>query len=154
MRRRRIRQELAALGYEDHIPTDELRNRVRLYVINKVEHEVIARVLDISVGVLRYFYWRELSNTDVEAQARMAQNVLELATQRNDLGVALRASEFFLKAHSPTWREPRAVDPDRQGEVLRVGRLSLEQVEAALARLGATTVAAGAGDPDGPAEPE
>ena len=148
MRRKRIKQELAALGYEDHIPTDEYRNRVRMYVINKVEHEVIARVLDIPVGVLRYFYWRELSNTDVEAQARMAQNILELATQRNDLGVALRASEFFLKAHSSTWREPRPVDPDRQGEVLRVGRLSLEQVEQALARLGATTVDAGAGDPE------
>jgi hypothetical protein len=153
VRRKRIKQELAALGFskcEDHIPTDEYRNRVRMYVINKVEHEVIARVLDIPVGVLRYFYWRELSNTDVEAQARMAQNILELATQRNDLGVALRASEFFLKAHSSTWREPRPVDPDRQGEVLRVGRLTLEQVEQALARIGATTVDAGAGDPERP----
>lgn len=154
MRRKRIRQELAALGYEDHIPTPESRNRVRMYVINKVDPETIARVLDITVGVLRYFYWRELSQTDIEAQARMAQNILELATQRSDLTVALRASEFFLKAHSPTWREPRAVDPSQHNVGQRVERLTLEQVEQALARLGTATVDASPRDPEGSRKPE
>jgi hypothetical protein len=149
MRRKRIKRELAALGHPDHIPTDELRMQVRMYAFNKIEHGTIARVLDIPVGVLEYFYWRELSLTEVEVIARATQNVLELASQRTDLGVALKANEQLLRTRSPHWREPRAAEPPPTDDLqnLRVERLTLAQVERALARLGATTVGAGEGDP-------
>lgn len=155
MRRRRIRRELAALGHPDHIPTDALRMQVRMYAFNKIEHGTIARVLDIPVGVLEYFYWRELSLTEVEVIARATQNVLELASQRTDLGVALKANEGILRSRSPHWREPRAADPAPAEDLqnVRVERLTLAQVERALARLGATTVDAGEGDPAHPDEP-
>jgi hypothetical protein len=155
VQRKRIKRELAALGHPDHIPTDELRNRVRMYAFNKIEHDTIARVLDIDVGVLRYFYWRELSLTDVEVVARATQNVLELAMQRTDLGVALKANELVLKTRSALWREPRAAEPPVSDDMagVRVERLTLEQVERALARIGSEALREGEPDLPGEGEP-
>jgi hypothetical protein len=153
---KKTRRELAALGFPEHIPTDALRNQVRMYAFNKVEHETIARVLDIDVGVLRYFYWRELSLTDVEIIARATQNILELAMQRDDRGVALKANELILKSRSSHWREPRAAEPPIADDMnlSKVERLTIEQVERALARIGSRVTAPSPEDIPGESEPE
>jgi hypothetical protein len=151
MRRRKrtttIRRELAALGHPPHEPTDALRAQVRILTFNKVSAEAIALVLNIDLGVLRYWYSRELALSETEILAQAAANVLSLASQRTDLGVALRANELLLKTRSATWREPRPAEPERAMDAVPAGTLSLKQVEAELARLDAPRSANGTAAP-------
>lgn len=156
MRRRRILRELAALGYPEHIPDDATRARVRAHAMNRTPHETIAECLEIPVGVLRYYYNRELSLTDAEVLAGATLNMLELATQRKDLGVALRANETILRTRSPVWREPKAVEPAAIDDLVGVNidRMTLEQVETALARIRGTAARAGADDPAHEGDPD
>lgn len=136
MRRRKIRRELAALGHERHHPTPTTRAKVRILAFNKNTHETIAAYLSIDVTVLRYWYADELNLSEMEVLAIAAENVIALANQKNDLGVALRANEMMLRARSAAWREPKAADPPAPPvEDIPVQSLTLDQVEKELARL-------------------
>jgi hypothetical protein len=139
MRRRKIRRELAALGHKPHTPNDQTRAKVRILAFNKTPPEVIANYLSIHVDVLRYWYSRELDLTETEVLAMAAENVLALASQRGDLGVSLRANELVLRTRSRHWREPKAEEPPiaALAETKRPDRLTLEEVEAELARIDA-----------------
>ena len=131
----RLRRELDALVGDVHEPTAALRTKVRLFAFNQTPVHTIARILDIPVMVLRYHYWRELEMTEHEVLAMCAGNLFALANQTQDLGVSLRANLSILSARSAVWREPKAVDPEGTTPALRADRLTLEQVEAELARL-------------------
>ena len=138
MRRRKIRRELAALGHAPHYASPELRAKVRLLAFNKLAPERIAEYLGIDVVVLKYWYHKELDFTDMEVLAQAAANVMELATQRKDLGVAMRANELMLRTRSAAWREPKAPEPGTQAETVeleQVDRLTLAEVERELAKL-------------------
>jgi hypothetical protein len=156
-------RELDALGLNQHEPTPYSRNRVRMHAFNRVAHEIIARILRIPVAALRYHYWEELELTEHEILALAAQNVLALANQTKDLNTALRANETLLRTRSPHWREPRPLDPaPAELPAARLEHMTLEQVEAELARIGIGTVAgtdqpaaaARPADPAGQGKPE
>lgn len=134
-RRRRIRRELVALGFPRHEPTDATRMQVRLLVFNKTPHEIIAAALAIDPTVLSYWYARELEFTETEILAQAAANMLELAAQRIDLGVAYRANETLLKTRLAAWREPRPLDAEKPVEEKPTKQLTLQQVEDELSRL-------------------
>lgn len=163
-RRKRLSgKELEALSLNQHEPTKLLRDKVRLHAYNRVPHEVIARILNISMPALRYWYWEELELTEHEILAMAAQNVMALANQTNDLSVALRANETLLRTRSVHWREPKAADPPADAlPPAKAEQMTLQQVEAELARIGISPAAGvsdapaetGAPDPVGTVKPE
>jgi hypothetical protein len=144
MRRRTIRRELAALGYNPHTPSDRTRRTVQLMAFNKYPHEMIARYLGIEQTVLRYWYMHELDMTEAEVVAHATENIFRLADQREDDGIALRANELILRTRSPHWREPKASEPEKPVEDLPVETLTLDQVEKELARIDSPPAAADA----------
>lgn len=163
-RKRLSNHELALLSLNQHEPTSVTRAKVRAHSFNRVPHEIIARILNISLPALRYWYWSELELTEHEILAIAAQNVMSLANQTLDLGVALRANETLLRTRSIYWREPKAAEPPADAlPVTKVEQMTLQQVEMELARIGIRAAAAGsadapsdegAKDPADPAKPE
>jgi len=135
MRRKRIRRELIALGFPPHNPTDATRATVRLHAFNRIPEQTIADILGVDLTVLRYWYGRELGYSEAEILATAAANMLELASQRVDLGVALRANEALLKTRLPAWREPKAAEAEKPDDSRPAIVLTLKEVERELARL-------------------
>jgi hypothetical protein len=90
--------------------------------------------MDISLDELRYWYWRELATTPDEMAAGAMRRLMELADQRRDPNVALRASKAILEVCSKPWRDAAAAIAASEQEA-RVAKLTLAQVEAELARL-------------------
>ena len=129
------KRELAALGQHPHTPTDELRNQVKVLAYNRTPLNMICRLLWLEPETLLYHYHRELDLAETELMSVAAANVIRLANQTADPGVALRANELILKSRSPYWREPRSIDPPQEQQAKRVTQMSLEQVEKELRRL-------------------
>lgn len=155
------KRELAALGQHPHTPTDELRNRVKVLAYNRTPLNMICRLLWLEPETLLYHYHRELDLAETELMAIAASNVIRLANQTADPGVALRANELILKSRSPYWREPRSIDPPQEQQAKRVTQMSLEQVEKELKRLEGRSddvsdraTAESAANPAGAKEPE
>ncbi|UZF92687.1 hypothetical protein [Bosea sp. NBC_00550] len=139
-----------ALGPNQHEPTETTRSVVRAHAYNRVPKEIIARILRIGVEALEYHYKEELELTEYQFLALAARNILALANQTDDLGVALRANEMLLRTRSAHWREPKSIEaPTGQLPSTKVEHMTLEQVEAELARIGITA----AGRRDEPAGP-
>ncbi len=132
-------RQLAALGYLPHKPTESTRAQVRVLVINHTPFSMICRIMVLEPEVLRYHYWRELDLAEEELKAMAAANMLALANQRADLGVAMRANELILKSRSAVWREPKQAPPEDVAKPTRVRNMTLEQVESELARIGSET---------------
>jgi hypothetical protein len=135
VRRRRIRRELIALGFPPHTPTDATRATVRIHAFNRMPEQTIADIIGVDLTVLRYWYGRELGFSEAEILATAAANMLELAAQRIDLGVAFRANETLLRTRLPAWREPKPVEAGETGEVKPAVNLTLKEVERELAKL-------------------
>jgi hypothetical protein len=129
--KKRMRRELAALGHPPYEPTEAMRNRVRVLAFNKTPVEIIAKIVDLDRLILVYYYHRELELTDHQIAAEAASNIMELASQRVDLGVALRANEALMQRASPSWVTP----PKPHGDLLAVGSMSLEDTDREIARL-------------------
>jgi predicted metal-dependent hydrolase len=124
-------RELVALGCPPFTPTEEQREQVRVLAFNGVEHDRIAAILEIRPIELTYHFRRELDLSEDVILAIAAQAVRDLARQRADLGVALRANELMLKTRSARWREPKI----EAAANVRPEEMDLVQVEAAIARL-------------------
>ena len=136
---------LAALGYPDFEATDEQRRMVRILAFNQTPEDRIAEALNIPVQVLRYVFRREMDYATDEVCAIAAQNILELAAQRKDLGVALRANELLVRTRLRCWREPKESDDLPPA---RIEGMTLAEVEAEIERIRRGTAhAAGAGPP-------
>lgn len=133
MRERTIRRTLLALGCEPFTPTEDQRELVRVLSFNGVERDRIAEILELRPIELAYHFRRELDLSEDYYLAQAASTVIELAKQRSDLGVALRASEAMLRARSSRWREPRAIDPGDEGRPIET--MSLIEVDHAIAEL-------------------
>lgn len=131
MREKTMRRQLVALGCPPFEPTEDQRELVRVLAFNGVDHDRIAAILEIRPIELTYHFRRELDLSEDYILAVAAQAVRDLARQRSDLGVALRANELMLKTRSAKWREPKVDVPVN----IRPEDMDLAQVEHAIARL-------------------
>ena len=131
MRRKRIARELAALGHPAHQPSDEMRVKVRVLTFNRVPIDIIARIVGLDLLTLKYYYQHELELTDYEVSAAAAANIFELAAQRKDLGVALKANESIMRMKSPAWVTP----VKDHTELIPIESMTLADVDREIARL-------------------
>lgn len=128
-----MRRQLAALGCPPFTPTDDQRELVRVLAFNRVEPERIAEILEMQELELLYWFRRELDLAEDFVLAKATAAMWELANQRNDLSIAFKANELMLKARSPHWREPKAVEAGDAGKP--VERMNLIEVDRAIAEL-------------------
>ena len=144
------RAALAVLsGHRPFEATEELRHTVGLLVFNGTPEARIAAGLGLTIDELRYYFADELGYSQDRLLARCTADMIELARQRQDLGVAFRANALMLQTRLKAWREPKPEDPVEPA-LDRVESLTLDEVERELARL-----QAGAADPGPPpAAPE
>lgn len=131
MRKRRMMRELAALGHAPFTPSDEMRQMVKILVVNDTPHERIATILEISLIELQYHFAKELELAKDELLAISAARMIELARQKLDLGVAFRANELILKTRSKAWRIPAEEAVDGKP----IESMSLTEVDQAIERL-------------------
>src|SRR3954471_22693179 len=80
--------------------TDEQRRMVRAMSGYGVPHDGIATLLDIDPKTLRRHYRQELDRGAVEATARVAQSLFQMATVEKSVAAAI----FWMKARAG-WRE-------------------------------------------------
>ena len=85
-------------------PTEEQRRTVRAMAGFGVPHEGIATLLDIDPKTLRRHFRRELDRGAVEATAKVAQSLFQLATVDKNVAAAI----FWMKARAG-WREKHEV---------------------------------------------
>lgn len=131
MRAKAMRRQLVALGCPPYTPTEEQRELVRVLAFNGCDHERIAAILEVRLIELQYHFRRELELSEDYILAVSAQAVRELAAQRNDLGVALRANQLMLQSRSRRWRIPTEEVDERKP----VEAMSLIEVDRAIAEL-------------------
>ena len=80
--------------------TEEQRRTVRAMAGYGVPHEGIATLLDIDPKTLRRHYRQELDRGAVEATAKVAQSLFQMATVEKSVATAI----FWMKARAG-WRE-------------------------------------------------
>jgi hypothetical protein len=118
-------------------PTDEQRRTVRTMAGFGVPHEDIATFLGIDAKTLRKHFRAELDRGTVEANAKVAQSLFQMATQGKNVAAAI----FWMKARAG-WREKVEIKPvfddpeqltDAQLEaIVRSGRVPRPQLEVRL----------------------
>ena len=147
---------LAALGKEPFEPSEEQREYVRVLAFNGVPHERIAAILGLDILEVQFHFQKELELSNDILAASCARNMLQLAHQREDLGVAFRANELVLKSRVKAWREPKQAE-DPSEPMARISDMGLDEVERRIAELErrrarASASEAEAGDPPSPPE--
>ena len=118
-------------------PTDEQRRTVKTMAGFGVPHEDIATFLGIDPKTLRKHFRAELDRGTVEANAKVAQSLFQMATQGKNVAAAI----FWMKARAG-WREKVEIKPvfddpeqltDAQLEaIVRSGRVPRPQLEVRL----------------------
>ena len=96
--------------------TEEQRRLVKAMAGYGVPHEGIAVMLDIDPKTLRRHYRRELDRGSVEATAKVAQSLFQMATVDKNVAAAI----FWMKARAG-WREkpdPSAIAIDGASAVV------------------------------------
>jgi AcrR family transcriptional regulator len=134
MRHTTIRRNLIALGEQPFEPTDEQRATVRIMAFNERPLEDIAAQLDISVTALTWYFRNELRLSKDQVANMATRNLLALANQTEDLGIAYKVNELIARTRIPAWREPKET-PAATNELAEVDHLTLTEVEARLARI-------------------
>ena len=86
-------------------PTEDQRRTVRAMAGFGVPHDGIAILLEIDPKTLRRHFRRELDRGSVEATAKVAQTLFQLATVDRNVGAAI----FWMKARAG-WREKHEVE--------------------------------------------
>ena len=81
-------------------PTDEQRRTVKAMAGLGVPHEGIAALLEIDDKTLRKHFHPELARGSVEATAKVAQSLFQMATSGKNVAAAI----FWMKARAG-WRE-------------------------------------------------
>jgi hypothetical protein len=135
MQRRTKRRQLAALGRPPFEPTDQHRQLVRLMSFNDRPIDAIAGQLEITPLEVRYHFAVELNLGRDQLLAAAAGTMVDLARQRDDLGVAFKAAELMLKTRLKAWRVPAEETADSLDPLVEIENLSLDQVEERLARI-------------------
>jgi len=115
-------------------PTAEQRRTVKTMAGFGVPHEDIATFLGIDPKTLRKHFREELARGTVEANAKVAQSLFQMATQGKNVAAAI----FWMKARAG-WRERVELKPvledidqltDAQLEAIaRSGRVPRQQIE-------------------------
>lgn len=136
MRRKSARRLMVALGKAPFTKTREMSETVEALVFNGCPEARIAAGLGLDLFELRYHFADELVYSQDRLLAKAMKNVQRIADQTNELGYALEANKLMLRTHSPAWREPKQVEPEATAAIERVETLSLDEVEAELAKLG------------------
>lgn len=95
---------MQGVAYE---PTDEQRRTVRAMSGFGIPHEDIATLLEIDPKTLRKHFRRELDRGSIEATAKVAQSLFNMATVGNNVAAAI----FWMKARA-CWREKHDVPID------------------------------------------
>src|SRR4051794_35494640 len=99
-----------------HCATEEQRRLVKAMAGYGVPHEGIAVMLEIDPKTLRRHYRQELNRGSVEATAKGAQSLFQMATLDKNVAVAI----FWMKARAG-WREkpdPSAIAIDGASRVV------------------------------------
>lgn len=130
-------------------PTEEQRRTVRAMSGFGIPQEDIALFLDIEPKTLRKHFRRELDRGMVEATAKVAQSLFQMATTGNNVAAAI----FWMKARAG-WREkqelrvgPSQLDEMSDAELERIIRYARDEIaeaeerEAEAARLAHDTPA-------------
>ena len=86
-------------------PSEDQRRTVRAMAGFGVPHDGIAILLEIDPKTLRRHFRRELDRGSVEATAKVAQTLFQLATVDRNVGAAI----FWMKARAG-WREKHEVE--------------------------------------------
>ena len=89
-------------------PTDDTRRLVILAMLNGLSLNRTAAILGITRAALERYYTTEIDDGADLALIEASNNMLFLAGQRADLGVALRANQALLAPRIRSWREPAA----------------------------------------------
>jgi len=115
-------------------PTPEQRRTVKTMAGFGVPQEDIATFLGVDAKTLRKHFRDELDRGTVEANAKVAQSLFQMATQGKNVAAAI----FWMKARAG-WREkveikPVFDDPDQLTDaqleaIARSGRLPRPQIE-------------------------
>jgi hypothetical protein len=85
-------------------PTDEQRKTVRAMSGFGIPHDDIATLLEIDPKTLRKHFRRELDRGSIEATAKVAQSLFNMATVEKNVAAAI----FWMKARAG-WREKHEV---------------------------------------------
>lgn len=126
-----MRRMLTALGYSAFEPTEEQRRKVRILSFNNTPVERIAVIMEMPLPILTYYFAKDLDLATDAIVTHLTEKMLELATQRDDKGIAFKAGELVLKTRSKAWRVP--ADVVDQGKP--VEQMSLVEVDDAIARV-------------------
>ncbi|MBR0670562.1 SAM domain-containing protein [Neoroseomonas soli] len=115
-------------------PTPDQRRTVKTMAGFGVPHTDIAAFLGIDAKTLRKHFREEMDRGTVEANAKVAQSLFQMATQGKNVAAAI----FWMKARAG-WREKVEIKPvfddleqltDAQLEaIIRSGRISRPQIE-------------------------
>jgi hypothetical protein len=93
-------------------PTEEQRKTVRGMSGFGIPHDDIATILDIDPKTLRKHFEWELKRGSIEATAKVAQSLFNMATVDKSVAAAI----FWMKARAG-WREKHDVNVDVSGTV-------------------------------------
>lgn len=96
-------------GRKAHEPTDETRAKVKLYTAAGIPVIDMAKMLDISPNMLRSHYERELEVGELEAHARVAANIIRMATGPVDQRNTAIMAQFYAKTRMK-WVEVSRVE--------------------------------------------
>ena len=92
-----------------HKPTEEQRKTVRAMSGYGIRHDDIATLLEIDPKTLRKHFRRELDRGSIEATAKVAQSLFNMATVDKNVAAAI----FWMKARAG-WREKHEVQVTTQ----------------------------------------
>ena len=105
------------------VPTEEQRRTVKAMAGLGVPHEGIAALLEIDDKTLRKHFHPELARGSVEATAKVAQSLFQMATAGKNVAAAI----FWMKARAG-WREKHEVQVTTRPQEL--SSLTDQQLEA------------------------
>jgi urease accessory protein UreF len=105
------------------IPTEEHRRTVKAMAGLGVPHEGIAVLLEIDPKTLRKYFDAELERGSVEATAKVAQSLFQMATA----GKNVAATIFWMKARAG-WREKHEVQVTTGIDLTQLTDEQLEQM--------------------------
>jgi hypothetical protein len=140
-----MRRMLTVIHGKRFIPSDQQREMVAILVFNETPIERIAAQVGCSMDELRYLFDRELNLSKDQLLAVFTRNIFDLANQRQDLGVALKASELLVKSRVKAFREPRD-EPLPPPVLERIDTLNEDEVDREIQRVLGRQPAPGAAD--------
>ena len=134
MRRKTLANMLKVIHGQRFDPSPDQREMVTLLVFGESPPERIAEHIGCSMDELRYHFHRELNLSKEQLLACFTKNVFQLANQRDDLGVAMRANEFILRP-TKVFRVPKDEPAPPIAPVERIESLTEAEVDREISRL-------------------